>query len=75
MALDEGIIASKVVEGSFHRDSFIKFLCNGVVSALAFHSQMLWLITAFQLPMTAPYRGPCSVLVLENACIHHAQEI
>jgi transposase len=75
MALDEGIIASKVVEGSFHRDSFLEFLRDGVVSTLAYHLQTLWLITVFQLPMTTPYPGPRSVLVLDNARIHHAQEI
>ena len=32
MALDEGIIASKVLEGSFHHDSFLEFLHDDVVS-------------------------------------------
>ena len=75
MAMDEGIFASKVVEGSFYQDPSIEFLHDGVVSTLAFCSQMLWLITAFQLPMTTLYLGPHSVLVLDNAYIHHVQEI
>ena len=25
--------------------------------------------------MTTPYPGPCSVLVMDNARVHHAQEI
>ena len=54
---------------------FLEFLCDGMVSTLSFHSQMLWLITAFQLPMTTPYLSPRSVLVLDYARIHHAQEI
>ena len=37
MALDEGIITSKVVEGSFHRDTFLEFLCDGVVSLPWYH--------------------------------------
>jgi transposase len=32
MALDEGIIGSKVIEGSFHHDSFLEFLRDDVVS-------------------------------------------
>ncbi|KAG2128317.1 uncharacterized protein EDB93DRAFT_1069971, partial [Suillus bovinus] len=31
LALDEGIVAAKVVEGSFNRESFIDFLCNDVL--------------------------------------------
>ena len=33
MALDEGIIASQVVEGSFTRDRFLQYLCDDLVSA------------------------------------------
>ena len=33
MALDERIIASQVVEGSFMRDHFLQYLCNDLVSA------------------------------------------
>jgi hypothetical protein len=36
LALDEGIIALKVLEGSFHRDSFLEFLRDGVVSLVLF---------------------------------------
>ncbi|KAG2132757.1 hypothetical protein DEU56DRAFT_739407 [Suillus clintonianus] len=32
LALDEGIVAAKVVEGSFNRESFMNFLRNDVVS-------------------------------------------
>ncbi|KAG1791918.1 uncharacterized protein HD556DRAFT_1220884, partial [Suillus plorans] len=31
LALDEGIVAVKVVEGSFNHKSFIDFLCNNVL--------------------------------------------
>jgi fumarate reductase subunit C len=34
LALDEGIVAAKVVEGSFNRESFMDFLRNDVVSFL-----------------------------------------
>ena len=33
MALDEGIIASQVVEGSFMRDHFLQYLHDDLVSA------------------------------------------
>lgn len=34
-----------------------------------------FLILYLQIPLTNPYPGPCSVLVLDNCCIHHAEEI
>ena len=72
MALDEGIIASKVLEGSFHHDSFLEFLRDDLVSIL---SSSLPTLSTIQLPMTTPYPGPRSILVLDNACVHHAQQI
>ncbi|KIM88967.1 hypothetical protein PILCRDRAFT_61686, partial [Piloderma croceum F 1598] len=49
LALDEGIVATKVVEGSFVQKTFVEYLRDDV------------------LPMSTPYPGPCSVLVLDNA--------
>ncbi|KAF8834908.1 hypothetical protein BDN67DRAFT_876565, partial [Paxillus ammoniavirescens] len=46
LALDEGVIAAKVVEGSFNRETFIQFLQEDI------------------LPMTTPFPGPWSVLVM-----------
>ncbi|KAH7919551.1 hypothetical protein BV22DRAFT_1022786, partial [Leucogyrophana mollusca] len=57
LALDEGIVAAKVIEGSLNRDTFLEFLRDDV------------------LPITTPYPGPRSVLVMDNARIHHAEEI
>lgn len=57
MALDEGIIASRVVEGSFTRELFLKFL----------HDNLL--------PCTNPYPAPRSIIVLDNARIHHSKEV
>jgi hypothetical protein len=34
-ALDQGIIVSHVIEGSFDRDTFIDFLCRDLVSSFA----------------------------------------
>lgn len=36
LALDEGIIAAQVVEGSFTHDIFLEFLCNDLVSSYLF---------------------------------------
>ncbi|PBL04473.1 hypothetical protein ARMGADRAFT_891782, partial [Armillaria gallica] len=52
----DGIIAAKVVEGSFDCTKFISYLHES-------------------LPLTSPYPGPQSILVLDNARIHHSQEI
>jgi len=38
MALDKGIIAAQVVEGSFMRDLFLQYLCDDLVSANLFSS-------------------------------------
>lgn len=34
LALDEGIIASRVVQGSFNHDTFLEYLCDNVVSSI-----------------------------------------
>lgn len=34
LALDEGIVAAKVVEGSFNRETFMEYLCDDMVSNL-----------------------------------------
>ncbi|RXW14516.1 hypothetical protein EST38_g11337 [Candolleomyces aberdarensis] len=57
MALNEGIIASRVIKGSFTHNSFYEYLRDDV------------------LPTTTPYPGPRSVLILDNARIHHSEEI
>jgi hypothetical protein len=38
LALDEGIVASRVVEGLFDQQRFIEFLCDDVVCMRRFHS-------------------------------------
>ncbi|KIK23143.1 hypothetical protein PISMIDRAFT_33273, partial [Pisolithus microcarpus 441] len=27
------------------------------------------------MPFTNPYPGPCSVLIMDNCCIHHGEDI
>jgi hypothetical protein len=66
LALDEGIVAVKVIEGSFDRERFMEYLCDDVVNFLFF-----FLVTipsqSLQLPMSTPYPGPRSILIMDNA--------
>jgi len=76
LALDEGIVAAKVVEDSFHRETFMEYLHDDVVSAIIIIFYILVdILWKTQLPMTNPYPGARSVIVMDNARIHHAQEI
>ena len=75
MALDEGIVAARVVEGSFTKQTFMEYLRDDVVrDALNIHPLYLTNPT-IKLPMTTPYPGPRSVLIMDNARIHHSPEI
>jgi hypothetical protein len=38
LALDEGIVASRVLEGSFTHDTFLEYLCDDVVSCAIFYT-------------------------------------
>ena len=57
-------------------ESFLQFLCKHVVCdnalCLSFERSDCLLI---QIPLTNPYPGPCSILVLDNCSIHHANEV
>ncbi|KAJ6505673.1 hypothetical protein C8R47DRAFT_967791 [Mycena vitilis] len=63
-----------VVEGSMHRDEYLAFLEHQVVSNLP---PLLLNIPRLlsQLPLCSPFPGPLSVLVMDNARIHHGAEI
>ncbi|THU95223.1 hypothetical protein K435DRAFT_605534, partial [Dendrothele bispora CBS 962.96] len=52
-----GMIASRVVEGSFTHDEFLVFLERNL------------------LPVMNPYPGPRSVILLDNARIHHSDQV
>ena len=73
MVLDEGIIASRVLEGSFTNDTFLEYLRNDLVHR--FLSNTLQYLNLTQLPLTTPFPGPRSVLLLDNAQIHHSEEV
>ncbi|THV03700.1 hypothetical protein K435DRAFT_571888, partial [Dendrothele bispora CBS 962.96] len=52
-----GIIASRVIEGSFTHDEFLRFLEEDL------------------LPVMNPYPGPRSVILMDNARIHHSDAV
>jgi transposase len=71
----DGILGSKVVEGSFTQDKFIEFLRDSIVSGSNCHPPAQFQSKLFQMPLTMPYPGPRSVLIMDNARIHHSDEI
>jgi transposase len=73
LVLDEGIISSRVLEGSFTHDTFLEYLRDDLVGSF-FHLSLL-ATDIFQLPLTTPFPGPRSVLLLDNARIHHSEEV
>ena len=76
MALDEGIIAARVVEGSFTQDLFLEYLRDDLVRFFVSCAyNLVRAINTIQLPITTPYPGPRSVIVMDNARIHHHDKI
>jgi transposase len=71
----DGIVARTVVEGSMTKELFLEYLEFNVVSYS--ESVFLLLINHLhpQLPKCTAYPGPLSVLVMDNARIHHGNEI
>lgn len=70
----DGIFASKVVEGSFTHDLFYAFLQRQVVRSCNSSTTPI-LTQSHQLPKMQPFPGPRSVLVMDNARIHHSDAI
>ena len=69
----DGIIAHDIIEGSVTSERFVEFLRELVVSFVA---PFLYFTNFLpQIPLTNPYPGPRSVLILDNCRIHHAEEI
>lgn len=68
-----GIVASTVVEGSMKRAGFLEFLENQVVCRSLF--LLIRRAEGTQLPLCSPFPGPLSILVMDNARIHHGEDI
>ena len=74
----DGIVASMVVEGSMNREMYLEFLEYHVVSSIKhvpFTQSYNDLASRIQMPLTSAYPGPLSVLIMDNARIHHGDEI
>ena len=74
----DGIVASMVVEGLMNREMYLEFLEYHVVSAIKhapFTQSYYDLASRIQMPLTSAYPGPLSVLIMDNARIHHGDEI
>ena len=55
------------------KDLFLNYLENVVVSLSAYIPQFI--DSRFKMPKCTAYPGPMSVLVMDNARIHHSYEI
>ena len=69
----DGFVARLTVEGSLTKVVLLEWLEHDVVRPVSFTVQPLTHIA--QLPKCGVYPGPSSVLVLDNASIHHGEEI
>ena len=59
----DGLITWDIIEGSITSEQFVKFLHEMVVCSTGFSLSNLTSVA--QIPLTNPYPGPCSVLVLD----------
>jgi len=71
----EGITTSRVIEGSMTKSLYLEFLEQEVVCMI--HSRFFIHLPpiGIQMPLCTAYPGPLSVLVMDNARIHHGDEI
>ena len=70
----DGIVACKAVKGSMTKDLFLEWLEYNIVSAPILIAHQISQILV-QLPKCSPFPGPLSVLVMDNAKIHHSMDV
>ena len=75
----DGIIAHDIIPGSVTSDLFVRFLrehvvCFSLPSVQLFLQLPVWYYH-YQIPLTNPYPGPRSVLVMDNCNIHHSEDV
>ena len=72
----DGLVSNTVVEGSMTRDLFLEYLEFSVVCCcLAFWTECIYSCHCKQMPLCTPFPGYLSVLVMDNARIHHGEGI
>jgi transposase len=71
----DGMVAISTCYGSMTAESLAHWLDESVVRFLAAYKCLFSLILGHQLPLTTPFPGTLSVIVLDNAPIHHTQII
>lgn len=69
----EGYAAVRVVEGSVDSAEFFDFVLNDVVSF--YRITAIYLFLQNQLPITNPYPGPNSVIILDNCSTHRTEAL
>lgn len=70
----DGMVVNRVVEGSMKRVDYLDFLETEVVRNVFLSTNSSY-PDKLQMPLTTPFPGPLSVLVMDNARIHHGEEI
>jgi hypothetical protein len=76
----DGMVLGTVVEGSMTKATFLQYL-EFIVVGLLFHFSFLSYFTTLliatspQLPKCTAFPGPMSVLVMDNAKIHHGDDV
>ena len=71
----DGMVSNTVVEGSMTRDFFLEYLESTVVCYCLVFWVCIYLCNCDQMPLCAPFPGYLSVLVMDNARIHHGEGI
>jgi hypothetical protein len=71
----QGIIAYDVIPGSVTSARFASFVREYVVSAKSILCYVHEKLICIQIPLTNPWPGPRSVLILDNCNIHHSEEL
>jgi hypothetical protein len=77
----DGFIAADIMEGSCDKDKFQTFILTQVViiyyrKLLSFNKEnYLFINDYFKLPHMNPYPGKNSVIIMDNARIHHDEDL
>jgi hypothetical protein len=70
-----GIVAGTVVKGSMTKAMYMDYLAFSVVSYASNLISSFLILSPLQLPQCFAFPGLLNVLVMDNAKIHHRQEI